>query len=83
MKGEKQTEPDLDLIAVLADQVVKETKKRQAGRRRFAPRKHREDKKTSKHACIHYKNTCVCMYVCMYVCIYVCIYVCMYVCMYV
>ena len=46
--GEKNKVETTDLISVLADQVVKETKKRQMGKRRVAPRKHREDKKTSK-----------------------------------
>lgn len=48
--GEEKSKEDTtsDLISVLADQVVMETKKRQMGKRRVAPRKHREDKKTSK-----------------------------------
>ena len=48
--GEEKNKEDTtsDLISVLADQVVMETKKRQMGKRRVAPRKHREDKKTSK-----------------------------------
>ena len=39
-------QPEVDLISVLADQVVKENKKRQMGKR--TPRKHRDEKKTSK-----------------------------------
>ena len=48
-KERTQIQAEIDLISVLADQVVKETKKRQVGKRRVAPRKHREEKKTSMH----------------------------------